>query len=416
MTPPAASLERPPVRARVEVRHVVIAGGGLVGCTLAVALGRLGVPVTVLERHASTPELLRGESILPAGVEVWRQLGLLDALEPHLVATEGVELRHPAFPAPLALLHERVPGGEALRGRCGWRRPLYEALRAACRATPGVDLREGAEVVAAARGDDRRVVVRTKDGEALRAGVLVVADGQGSRVRGLLGLVPLDDRVTSYVQGLVVRAPSYARRRVVVGAHPLGAAFVFPFPGGQARVTFEHHPERRAEVAERRPLDLLREALPDVWLELGGEAIEPVTPLQVQPGRSVSVSTLVEDGVVLAGDAAGCLDPFTGHGMALGLLDVATLVPLLAAGDPSSVTLRAHERARLARLAARREGTEALCAAFLDGGPLATALAARLGARWADPRVLPAVCAQAAGLDLPGTSTLAERLFALGVL
>jgi 2-polyprenyl-6-methoxyphenol hydroxylase-like FAD-dependent oxidoreductase len=184
-------------------------------------------------------------------------------------------------------------------------------------------------------------------------------------------------------------------------------------------VTFEHRPARREEVAARPPLELLREALPDVWLELGGPALEPATPVQVQPGRSVTLSSIVEDGVALAGDAAGCLDPFTGHGMALGLLDVATLAPLLARGDVGAGALRLHERARHARLAARREATEVLAAAFLDGvdgrDPLATALAARLGARWADPRVAPAVAAQAAGFDLPAPS-IGERLFALGAL
>src|SRR5690606_18595723 len=117
---------------------------------------------------------------------------------------------------------------------------------------------------------------------------------------------------------------------------------------------------------------------------------------------------------------AGCLDPFTGHGMALGLLDVATLAPLLARGHADAGALRLHERARHARFAARREATEALAAAFLDGvdghDPLATALAARIGARWADPRVAPAVAAQAAGFDLPGAPSIGERLFALGAL
>src|SRR5947199_5127235 len=84
----------------IEERQVVIAGGGLVGSTLAVALARRGIPSTVLERQGPmTPELLRGELIMPRGVAVLDALCLGSALREVCVETEGTVLHHPAFPA-----------------------------------------------------------------------------------------------------------------------------------------------------------------------------------------------------------------------------------------------------------------------------------------------------------------------------
>src|SRR5262245_23948300 len=59
---------------------VVIAGGGLGGSALATVLARSGRSVLVLERETKFKDRVRGENMLPWGVAVARELGLLDAL------------------------------------------------------------------------------------------------------------------------------------------------------------------------------------------------------------------------------------------------------------------------------------------------------------------------------------------------
>src|SRR5262245_38677750 len=81
-----------------EERELVIAGGGLVGTTLAIALARRGIAATVLERFATTPEVLRGELIMPRGVAVLDSLGLGPRLREVCVETEGTVLHHSQFP------------------------------------------------------------------------------------------------------------------------------------------------------------------------------------------------------------------------------------------------------------------------------------------------------------------------------
>ncbi len=400
---------------RFSERDVVIVGGGLVGSVLAVALARRGIAATVLERHGATPEVLRGELIMPRGVAILEELGLAARLRDVCVATEGTVLHHPAFPAgEIQVDYALAPppldaSAESWRprGLCGWRRPLYEELRRAARESEGVELREGFEVVGCERLGDGRLLLAAKDGSRIAARLVVAADGYNSLLRRLRGFEPVEAAQRTFVQGFVGRAPGYARRHVHVGLHAVGAAFVFPFPDGHFRSTIEYRAELRDELAAKDPLarhlDVLREALPEIWEELGGPRIEARTELQVQPGHSIALASVCEDGFVLVGDAAGCLDPFTGFGMALGLTDAALLAGVLADanGDYSARTLRRFERARHAGIAARREATDLLAYVFLDKAEgFADPLAARLGARWHDREwILPMVAAQFAGYD-----------------
>jgi 2-polyprenyl-6-methoxyphenol hydroxylase-like FAD-dependent oxidoreductase len=409
--------------------EIAIVGGGLAGVALGVALSRRGIAATVLERSVETPELLRGELIMPAGVAVLERLGLASGLRDVCVETEGTVLHHPAFDTgvirvdyALAPAPEHVdPATWRPRGLCGWRRPLYEALAAeAVRA--GVEVVRGFEVVHAARDGDR-IALEPRHGEAIAARLVVACDGANSLLRRAMGFEPVSARERTLVQGFVARSPRpWASRHVHVGACEQGAVFVFPFPDGCFRTTIEHHRELRGELAGgvARHLEVLRAALPGVWEELGGEAIEPRTDLQVQPGRDVVLAGLVEDGFALAGDAAGSLDPFTGFGMSLALADAEVLAEVIAdaRSDYRARNLRPFERRKHAALASRREATEALAYLFLDKAEgFAAPFAEKLGARWRDASwILPLVAVQFAGFDPPVEPSVGMRYHFQGLL
>ncbi|KAI5303756.1 Squalene epoxidase, partial [Ascosphaera pollenicola] len=70
-------------RRRVEHHEadVVIIGAGVVGCTLAHALGKQGRSVLLLEKSMKLPERIIGELLQPGGVRALEKLGLRDCLE-----------------------------------------------------------------------------------------------------------------------------------------------------------------------------------------------------------------------------------------------------------------------------------------------------------------------------------------------
>ncbi len=70
---------------RRNVHHeadVVIVGAGIIGCALAVALGKQGRSVVLLEKSLKEPDRIVGELLQPGGVAALEKLGLKGALLP----------------------------------------------------------------------------------------------------------------------------------------------------------------------------------------------------------------------------------------------------------------------------------------------------------------------------------------------
>lgn len=72
-----------PQEVRRRVHHeadLVIIGGGIAGCAMAVAMGKQGRSVILLEKNLKEPDRIVGELLQPGGVVALDQLGLLGTL------------------------------------------------------------------------------------------------------------------------------------------------------------------------------------------------------------------------------------------------------------------------------------------------------------------------------------------------
>ena len=165
-----------------ENRPVIIAGGGIGGLALALALSQAGRRAVVLERRAQFETEGAGIQLGPNGVRVLRRLGIADALrgnagEPECIAVhDGRSGRAPA--------HRRSAWLAARHGAPYWaahRGDLHAALLAAVAGDARVELRTGCEVVSATQADDGvQATCASGDGGG---SVLVGADGLWSSVR-----------------------------------------------------------------------------------------------------------------------------------------------------------------------------------------------------------------------------------------
>lgn len=163
---------------------VLIAGGGIGGLALALALARSGRSSTVLEQRDAFVTAGAGIQLGPNGVRVLQRLGLAGVLEPLAGVPDAIEVHDGRTARTLATL----PLGDWMAARHGapyWvahRGDLHGALLAAASAEPRITLRPGFALTSLAQ-DEGEVEATSVRGETITGAALVGADGLWSTVR-----------------------------------------------------------------------------------------------------------------------------------------------------------------------------------------------------------------------------------------
>jgi 2-polyprenyl-6-methoxyphenol hydroxylase-like FAD-dependent oxidoreductase len=159
------------------MRSAEIVGAGLSGLTTAAVLAQRGWSVRVHERSADLREI-------GAGIYLWenalRTLEEIGAFQPVAATGENV------LDTQLLDHRHRLLQRQWLRGSRLYtvlRSDLHQALRTAA-VSSGARIETSSEVTGASPDG----VITLRDGSAVRADLVVGADGVGSRVRGSLGL------------------------------------------------------------------------------------------------------------------------------------------------------------------------------------------------------------------------------------
>ena len=288
-------------------RDLVIVGGGPAGLATAIRGRMVGLSVAVLD--GSRPPIDRpcGEGVMPEGVAQLEELGVqvpADQQQPF----RGI--RYLDGDAVAEGLFDGRPG-------IGIRRPVLHRALADRAAALGADLLWGIE---ASGLTDHGVA--TTDGE-LRGRVVVGADGRASRVRWWAGL-----------EGRPPRAGRFGVRRHYRMAPWTDRVEVHWGDGCEAYVT-PVAPELVGVVlmwsGKAGGFDGLLSRLPGLAAQVAGA---PVASRDAGAGPFGARARRAAAGrVALVGDAACCLDPITGEGVALALQSAEALIEAVAAGD-----------------------------------------------------------------------------------
>ena len=320
---------------------VIIAGAGMAGATMALALNGAGLKVILVDPQPFSAQLEesfdgRASAISFSAFRQWRALGVAPLLEPHaqrieqILVTDGrapgassgssgaVWLRFDA--AEIADRCAGEPLGYMLENRqirAGLSRALAEA---------GIAVLTPAQVDTADTSGGR-AIIRLVDGQVLRAAVVVGADGRGSRVRREAGI-----GVTGwdYPQSGVVATVALERdHRGVAYEHflPSGPFAILPLTGKRASLVWTESSARGAALKAARPEVFeahLRRRFGDFLGDIGVAGPRFVYPLSLQ-----LADRLTAPRTALIGDAAHAIHPIAGQGLNMGLKDAAALAQVL---------------------------------------------------------------------------------------
>ncbi len=171
----------------MTTRPILVAGAGIAGLSLALALARRGIATRLLERRAVLSEAGAGIQLGPNATHVLDRLGVASRLAPLSGRPEAIMVAAGRSGAHLA----RLPLGDAIDRRFGspylvaHRADLQAVLLDAMRESPLIECVLGFEV-AGWHPDGAGVVATSTDGKETHGALLVGADGIWSAVRRTL--------------------------------------------------------------------------------------------------------------------------------------------------------------------------------------------------------------------------------------
>jgi len=385
----------------------VIVGAGPAGSVAGLMLARAGARVRIVDRATFPRDKLCGDTVNPGTLARLRALGIAGDIERRGLRVDGMLLTGERGVVVRGPYPDGVSGRAILRRDLDWML-LEQAIGAGCQFEPGVVVRRA---VVDERGPERRatgvVVARGGRDVAISAPVVIGADGRHSTLAFGLGLARHPARPrrwaigayfesfappsgASQVPGTNAAIPSCFGEMHVRRGRYIGVA---PVPGGLTNVCLVK-PSGAADPELADPGALLaRELARDPMLRERAAAARMIAPPVVLGPLAVDAAAAAVDGLLLAGDAAGFVDPMTGDGLRFavrgGELAAAAALDALARGWRG--VHAAHASARAREFGGKWRFNRALRA--LVASPHAVGAAA-VGARIA-PAIMRAVIARA---------------------
>ena len=335
--------------------EVVIAGAGMVGSTLAAALGQAGIRVGLIEGRDLSQGVGadgRASALALGTARILQRIGVWPLMEAWGVSPiHRIQVSDGEGPW-VAQLRREMLQAPAL-GYVVENQITQKALLQRIRECPSVTLFSPAQVQSFSPAADHIRVELAQEGsrQTLRAALLVVADGARSRLREQAG-IPLS--CWDYGQVCIVSTLTHEHphRQVAYERFQASGPFaILPTPDPhRSCVVWTVRQADRDWLMGLSEAEFLQAIRPWFGSQLG--ALLAASPRACYQPQRAHAQTYIGSRLALVGDAAHTTHPLGGQGANLGMRDVAALAALLieakmAGRDPGDpALLKAYERCR----------------------------------------------------------------------
>ena len=312
-----------------ERYQVVIVGAGLVGAAAALALGRQGLRVALVERQPPAEPIEiwdpRIYAFSPASQRFLERIGAWQRMDASRI--QPVYRMDVAGDATGAIRLDAYESGVSHLAAIAESGRLQHALWQALQDDGNVDLLCPAAIESIEWGEPHSTLALA-DGRVLQAELVIGADGAASRIREWAGL---GSTLTPYGQSGVVANFECERPH-------RGTAFQWffdsdilawlPLAGNRISMVWSTQSAHADELVAQDAQTLTEKVQAAGHDRLG--KLRLLTPAAAFPLRLILVPTTVAPGVALIGDAAHGVHPLAGQGVNLGFGDAEALAEVLA--------------------------------------------------------------------------------------
>jgi len=299
---------------------VIVVGAGPGGSATAAHLAKSGLSVVVLEKAHFPRDKVCGDGLTPRAVAELARLGV-DTGKLGWIRNRGLRVhvgnRQHFLDWPD--LTDFPPYG------FGVRRRVFDQFLAQTARLAGADVRFGVRVDAPWLRRGRLVGVIAKDGQRFEAPVVVAADGGSSRLGVAMGLHRIESRPVGVALRTYYRSPrsddEWMDSWLELWDGPVGRSHLLPgygwgFPLGDGTVNVGMGLPDAHRFRDTDLRDVMGRWLRTMPEEYGLAPANQAGPVQ---GAALPMgfnrAPLYSAGLLLVGDAAGLVNPFTGEGI-----------------------------------------------------------------------------------------------------
>jgi len=351
--------------AKPEEFDAVISGGGMIGLTLGIGLGRVGLKVAVID--AQPPQIQLDKTFDGRASAIayapYRMLDAIGVWQHAAKYAEPIREIHVADAGTFVFVHfepgdlDENPMGYMVENR-HIRLSLEKTLAGVKTLT-----RFAPDKIKTSEFSAGGVEIRLESGKTLRAPLLIAAEGRHSILRKQAGI-----SVTgwSYKQSGIVATIKHEHPHLGIAHERFfadGPFAILPLQGNRSSLVWALKTEQAKLAMDLSDKAFEKEVIEKVGGFLGKVSVTGprwIFPLGLQMADAVTAERLV-----LTGDAAHGIHPIAGQGLNLGFRDIAALVEVLSDARQNGEDLGSPQV--LERYAKWRRTDNFVLAAVTDG-------------------------------------------------